>query len=37
VNNRQQTGWLDITYLDEDLRSGRGSEGSVFILAREKT
>jgi hypothetical protein len=36
-NNRQQKGWLDITYLDEDLRIGRGSEGSVFILAKEKT
>jgi hypothetical protein len=36
-NNREQKGWLDITYLDEDLRIGRGSEGSVFILAKEKT
>lgn len=35
-NNREQKGWLDITYLDEDLRIGRGSEGSVFILAKEK-
>jgi hypothetical protein len=35
-DNREQKGWLDITYLDEDLRIGRGSEGSVFILAKEK-
>jgi hypothetical protein len=26
---------LDITYLDEDLRIGRGGDGSLFILARE--
>lgn len=27
-------GWLDITYLDEDLRIGRGNEGSVFVLTK---
>ncbi|MFM7384513.1 MAG: PAP/fibrillin family protein, partial [Microcystaceae cyanobacterium] len=27
-------GWLETTYLDNDLRIGRGNEGSVFILAR---
>ncbi|PZD73912.1 hypothetical protein C1752_01666 [Acaryochloris thomasi RCC1774] len=26
---------LDITYLDEDLRIGRGGDGSLFILVRE--
>jgi len=31
---REPTGWLDITYLDEDLRIGRGNEGSVFVLQR---
>jgi hypothetical protein len=36
IENREQKGWLDITYLDEDLRIGRGNEGSVFILAKEK-
>ncbi len=30
--SRDQRGWLDITYLDEDLRIGRGSEGSLFVL-----
>lgn len=30
----RQQGWLDITYLDEDLRIGRGSEGSLFVLER---
>lgn len=32
---REDLGWLEVTYLDEDLRIGRGSEGSVFILAKE--
>lgn len=36
IENRQQQGWLDITYLDSDLRIGRGNEGSVFILTKEK-
>ncbi len=36
IESREQQGWLDITYLDEDLRIGRGNEGSVFVLAKEK-
>jgi PAP_fibrillin len=28
-------GWLDITYLDADLRIGRGSEGSLFVLVKD--
>ncbi|MEN9253001.1 MAG: PAP/fibrillin family protein [Thermostichales cyanobacterium BF3_bins_165] len=34
---RQPSGrpsWLDITYLDADLRIGRGSQGSLFILEK---
>ena len=31
---REQQGWLDITYLDEDLRIGRGNVGSVFVLTK---
>ncbi|MBW4577018.1 MAG: PAP/fibrillin family protein [Aphanothece sp. CMT-3BRIN-NPC111] len=34
IQNREQQGWLDITYLDEDLRIGRGNEGSVFVLTK---
>lgn len=34
IQNREQRGWLDITYLDDDLRIGRGNEGSVFVLTR---
>jgi len=34
LNSEEQQGWLDITYLDEDLRLGRGNEGSLFILSK---
>ncbi|HTL88622.1 MAG TPA: PAP/fibrillin family protein [Leptolyngbya sp.] len=34
IENREQQGWLDITYLDADLRIGRGNEGSVFVLTK---
>ncbi len=34
IENREQRGWLDITYLDEDMRIGRGNEGSTFVLTK---
>lgn len=34
LNSNEQQGWLDITYIDEDIRISRGNEGSVFVLAR---
>ncbi|PSB23899.1 PAP/fibrillin family protein [Stenomitos frigidus] len=34
IGNRDRQGWLDITYLDEDMRIGRGNEGSVFVLTK---
>jgi len=34
ITNREQKGWLDVTYLDEDMRIGRGNVGSVFVLTR---
>jgi hypothetical protein len=34
IDSRNQRGWLDITYLDNDLRIGRGNEGSVFVLTK---
>ncbi|MGF1480799.1 MAG: PAP/fibrillin family protein [Cyanophyceae cyanobacterium] len=36
IENRDQQGWLEVTYLDEDLRLGRGNEGNVFVLAKER-
>lgn len=32
--NSDQQGWLDITYIDNNLRIGRGNEGSVFVLSK---
>jgi len=37
INNQEQRGWLDTTYLDQDLRIGRGNEGSLFILQRVRS
>ncbi|HLP89932.1 MAG TPA: PAP/fibrillin family protein [Nostocaceae cyanobacterium] len=34
INSDRQQGWLDITYIDNDLRIGRGNEGSVFVLSK---
>ncbi len=34
ITNREQRGWLDVTYLDDDCRIGRGNQGSVFVLTK---
>ncbi len=34
IKSDKQQGWLDITYIDNDLRIGRGNEGSVFVLSK---
>ncbi|MFK0733442.1 MAG: PAP/fibrillin family protein [Gloeotrichia echinulata GP01] len=34
INSDRQPGWLDITYIDSDMRIGRGNEGSVFVLTK---
>lgn len=31
---RDRAGWVDVTYLDEDLRIGRGNQESIFVLKR---
>ena len=33
---REQKGWLDITYLSENLRICRGDKGTLFTLVRKK-
>lgn len=34
ITKREQRGYLDVTYLDQDLRISRGNEGSVFVLTK---
>jgi len=34
INNDQNQPWLEITYLDDNLRISRGNEGNVFILSK---
>lgn len=35
IDRGEQKGWLDTTYLDHDMRIGRGNEGNVFVLTKE--
>ena len=35
INADRQQGWLEITYLDKDLRIGRGNQGSLFVLTKD--
>jgi hypothetical protein len=34
IKREDQKGWLETTYLDRDLRIGRGNEGNLFVLNR---
>lgn len=34
INAERQAGWLEVTYLDDDLRIGRGNQGNLFVLDR---
>ncbi|HIK44579.1 MAG TPA: PAP/fibrillin family protein [Leptolyngbyaceae cyanobacterium M65_K2018_010] len=34
INAQRQAGWLEITYLDDDLRISRGNQGNLFILRK---
>ncbi|HEY9877379.1 MAG TPA: PAP/fibrillin family protein [Leptolyngbyaceae cyanobacterium] len=34
INSDRQQGWLEVTYLDQDLRIGRGNEGNLFVLKK---
>jgi PAP_fibrillin len=35
IKQGDRQGWLETTYLDRDLRIGRGNEGSVFVLRKD--
>ncbi len=34
VSSNREPGWLDVTYLDQTMRIGRGNQGSVFVLRK---
>jgi hypothetical protein len=34
INRNRSSGWLEVTYLDDDLRIGRGNQGSLFVLQK---
>jgi hypothetical protein len=34
INAERQSGWLEVTYLDQDLRIGRGNQGNLFVLQK---
>ena len=36
VRGTKDNGWLETTYLDEELRIGRGNKGSMFVLTRDR-
>lgn len=35
LRGSKDTGWLETTYIDEDMRIGRGNKGTMFVLTRE--
>lgn len=37
IDRGDQKGWLETTYLDQDMRVGRGNEGNVFVLTKESS
>jgi hypothetical protein len=34
IKREDQKGWLETTYIDQDLRIGRGNEGNLFVLRK---
>ncbi|MFZ4640910.1 MAG: PAP/fibrillin family protein [Nodosilinea sp.] len=34
INSQREPGWLEITYLDGNLRISRGNQGNLFVLTR---
>lgn len=34
ISSNRDPGWLEITYLDNSMRIGRGNQGSVFVLRK---
>lgn len=36
LRGTNDSGWLETTFVDDDIRIGRGNKGSLFILTRDK-
>ena len=36
VRGSKDNGWLETTFLDSDMRVGRGNKGTMFILTRDR-
>jgi PAP_fibrillin len=36
IRNSKDNGWLETTFLDSDMRIGRGNKGTMFILTRDR-
>ena len=36
IRGTKDNGWLETTYLDKDIRIGRGNKGSLFVLTRDQ-
>ena len=34
-NGNKEAGWVETTYISDDMRIGRGNKGSLFILTRD--
>mmetsp|Transcript_10217 Transcript_10217/g.15596 ORF Transcript_10217/g.15596 Transcript_10217/m.15596 type:complete len:263 (-) Transcript_10217:29-817(-) len=35
IKNSRDNGWLETTYVDKDIRIGRGNKGTLFVLTRD--
>ena len=35
-NGNKEAGWVETTYLSNDMRIGRGNKGSLFVLTRDR-
>jgi hypothetical protein len=36
IKGTKEAGWVETTYISDDMRIGRGNKGSLFILTRER-
>ena len=37
IRGSNDNGWLETTFLDDDIRIGRGNKGTMFVLTRDVT